>query len=95
MQSNRKVDFFEMNVPFLVTGFQGEEKRFMLDHTFDGEEFTIAVDFEIADIIMDPEFDLISKNNTVGIDIEAVAELEIKPSIQKTINKTTLITAKK
>ncbi|QHI37259.1 Aminopeptidase N [Kordia antarctica] len=94
-QSNRKVDYFEMNVPFLVIGQQGEEKIITLDNTFNGQEFTIVVDFEIAEIIMDSKFDLISKNNTIGIDIEAVAELEIKPSIQNSLNKTTSVTAGK
>ncbi|EDP97154.1 M1 family metallopeptidase [Kordia algicida OT-1] len=94
-QSNRKVDFFEMNVSFLVMGAQGEEKYITIDHTTNGQEFAIAVDFEISDIIFDPKFDMISKNNTIGIDIEAVAELEIKPSIENTVNKTTFIDAKK
>jgi aminopeptidase N len=94
-QSNRKVDYFEMNVPFLVIGVEGEEKLITLDNTFNGQEFTVAVDFEISDIIFDPKFDLISKNNTIGIDIEAVAELEIKPSIENTANKTTLLSTKK
>ncbi|MBC8754289.1 M1 family metallopeptidase [Kordia sp. YSTF-M3] len=94
-QSNRKVDYFEMNVPFLVIGIQGEEKLITLDNTFNGQEFTVAVDFEISDIILDPKYDLISKNNTIGIDIEAVAELEIKPSIENTANKTTLVSTKK
>lgn len=94
-QSNRKVDYFEMNVPFLVIGTQGEEKLITLDNTYNGQEFSLAVDFEISEIIFDPKYDLISKNNTIGIDIEAVAELEIKPSIKNTANKTTLVSTKK
>ena len=94
-QSNKKVDFFEMNVSFLVVGMRGEEQYITVDHTFDGQEFAIAVDFEISDIIIDPKFDLISRNNSVRIDIEAVAELEIQSSINNTANKTTLVTAKK
>jgi aminopeptidase N len=94
-QSNKKVDYFEMNVPFLVIGTQGEEKLITLDNTFNGQEFTLAVNFEISDIIFDPKFDLISKNNTIGIDIEAVVELEIKPSIDNIANKTILVSIKK
>ncbi|WP_420571467.1 M1 family metallopeptidase [Kordia sp.] len=94
-QSNRKVDFFEMNVSFLVIGTQGEEEYITIDNTVNGQEFQIAVDFEIADMIFDPKFDLISRNNNIGIDIEAVAELEITPSIENTVNKTTLVTTKK
>jgi len=94
-QSNRKVDYFEMNVPFLVIGTQGEEKFITLDHNFNGQQFTLAVDFEISNIVFDPKFDLISKNNTIGIDLDAVAELEIKPSIENIANKTTLVSTKK
>ena len=94
-QSNRKVDYFEMNVPFLVIGTQGEEKLITLDHKVNGQEFSLAVDFEISNIIFDPKFDLISKNNTIGIDLDAVAELEIKPSIEDIANKTTLVSTEK
>jgi len=94
-QSNKKVDYFEMNVPFLVVGTQGEEKLITLENTYNGQEFTLAVDFEISNIIFDPKFDLISKNNTIGVDIEAVAEFEIKPAIENTVNKTTSVSVEK
>lgn len=94
-QSNKKVDFFEMNVPFLVMGTQGEEKMIVIDNTFNGQEFSVAVDFEIADIVIDPKFDLISKNNTITIDIDAVAELEMKKSLSDNAQKTTLVSPKK
>ncbi|WP_298507379.1 M1 family metallopeptidase [uncultured Kordia sp.] len=94
-QSSKKVDFFESKVPFLVLGMNGEEEYITIDHTFDGQSFAVNFDFEISDIIIDPKFDLISRNNSVRIDIEAVAELEIQSSINNTANKTTLVTAKK
>ncbi|MEM6685570.1 MAG: M1 family metallopeptidase [Bacteroidota bacterium] len=94
-QSSKKVDFFEMKVPFLVLGTQGEEEYITVDHTINGQEFAITVDFEIADIVMDPKFDIISRNNSIRLDIEAIAELEIQPSIDNTVNKTTSVTAKK
>jgi aminopeptidase N len=91
-QTNKKVDFFEMNVPFLVVGTHREEQYITINHTFDGQEFAIAVDFEISEIIIDPKFDMISRNNTVRLDIEAIAELEVEPSLNNTVNKTTLVT---
>ncbi|MEM6720945.1 MAG: M1 family metallopeptidase [Bacteroidota bacterium] len=94
-QSSKKVDFFEMNVPFLVVGANGEEKYITIDNTFNGQEFEIDVDFEIADIILDPKFDMISRNNTIRIDLDAIAELEIQPSINNTTNKTTLVETEK
>jgi len=94
-QSSKKVDFFEMKVPFLIVGMNGEEKYVTVDNTFDGESFSLAFDFEIADIIIDPKFDMISKNNSIRIDIEAIAELEIQSSINNTGNKTTLVTPEK
>ncbi|WP_046755901.1 M1 family metallopeptidase [Kordia jejudonensis] len=94
-QSNRKVAYFEMNVPFLVVGIEGEKKLITLDNTFNGQEFTLSVGFEIADIVFDPQYDLISRNNTIGIDIEAVADLEIKPTLTDTTRKTTAISTEK
>ena len=94
-QSNKKVYYFEMNIPFLVVGRQGEEKLITLENTYNGQEFTLAVDFEISNIIFDPKVDLISKNNTIGVDIEAVAEFEIKPAIENTVNKTTSVSVEK
>lgn len=94
-QSNRKVDYFEMNVPFLLVGTQGEEKLITLDNTQNGQEFLLKIDFEIAEIVFDPQFDLISRNNTIGIDIEAVADLEIKPSLEDTTQKTTAVSFEK
>lgn len=94
-QSSRKVDFFEMDVPFLVIGTNGEEMYISIDHTTNKQEFSLGIDFEIADVIFDPKFDLISKNNSIGIDIEAVAEIEINSSLKNTANKTTLFTSEK
>jgi len=94
-QSSKKVDFFEMNVPFLVLGAQGEEAYITVDHEFNGQEISIAFDFEIADIVIDPKFDIISRNNSIRLDIEAVAELEIQPAIDNTVNKTSSVTIKK
>jgi aminopeptidase N len=94
-QSSKKVDFFEMDVPFLVLGVNGEEEYITIDHSMDGEEFAIAVDFEITDVIIDPKFDLISRNNTVRIDMDAIAELEIQPSMKNVVNKTTSVTPEK
>lgn len=86
-QSSKKVDFFEMNVPFLVMGTNGEEKYIALDNVLNGEEFSIAVDFEISDIIFDPKFDIISKNNTISVDVEAVAELEMQSPLKNTATR--------
>lgn len=94
-QSNRKVNFFEMKVPFLIIGTEGEEKYISLDNTYNGQEFSMIVDFDISDIVFDPKFDLISKNNSIGIDLKAVVEAEIKPSLENTANKTTLVTMEK
>jgi hypothetical protein len=86
-QSSKKVDFFEMNVPFLVMGTNGEEKYIALDNVLNGEEFSIAVDFEISDIMFDPKFDIISKNNTISVDVEAVAELEMQSPLKNTATR--------
>lgn len=75
-QSDASVSYFEMPVPIRVLGTQGEVMDLILNNTTNNQLFTNAINFTVNDIIFDPEFDIISKNNTVQLGInESVTEL--------------------
>jgi aminopeptidase N len=64
-QSHPSVSFFEAPVPIRLIGTMGEEQDLVLDHTSNVQQFTESISFEVEDVIFNPEFDLISKNNQV------------------------------
>ncbi|MCB0464025.1 MAG: T9SS type A sorting domain-containing protein, partial [Flavobacteriaceae bacterium] len=69
-QSDASVSFFEAPVPLRLVGTQGETLDVVLDNTLNNEEFLLSVNFTIANVLFDPESDLISKNNTVQLGID-------------------------
>ena len=83
-QSHNSVSFFEAPVPIRIHGTGGEILDLVLNNTFDGEEFLKTVNFQVTDVEIDPEKDLISKNNNtavLGINEEAqVSEFKIYPN---------------
>ncbi len=64
-QSDNSVSFFEAPVPIRIYGTGGEEVDMILENTVNGEEFIVEAAFEIGIIVVDPEYDLISRNNSV------------------------------
>lgn len=64
-QSHSSVSFFEAMVPVRLVGTSGETMDLMLNHTVDEENFTKSINFTVTDVLINPEFDLISKNNVV------------------------------
>ena len=78
--SHISVDFFEMKIPVLFKG-EGKESLQMLNHTFSGEQFTVNLDFQVEEVILDPETWLISKNTSItGIEKAAVSDFLIFPN---------------
>jgi aminopeptidase N len=69
-QSNSSVSFFEVSVPIRLVGTGGETLDFQLNNTFNGETFLETVNFEVAELRFDPEFDIISRNNAVVLGVE-------------------------
>ncbi|WP_344727276.1 M1 family aminopeptidase [Corallibacter vietnamensis] len=69
-QSDASVSFFEAPVPIRILGASGEELNIVLENTVNNQGFTRAVNFTVADVIFDPEYDLISRNNTVTLSID-------------------------
>ncbi|APG65639.1 peptidase M1 [Tenacibaculum todarodis] len=75
-QSHNSVSFFEANVPVRLFGSNGEILDLVLDNTTNGETFLENVSFIVSTIEIDPDFHLISKNNTVilGLDNQLYVE---------------------
>ncbi|MDO8365238.1 MAG: M1 family aminopeptidase [Saprospiraceae bacterium] len=67
--SDPSVSFFEM--PVAVKMSDGvQDTVLVLDHTFSGQVFTVALDFSPDSLVFDPELWLISRDNTVVSIIE-------------------------
>jgi aminopeptidase N len=58
------VDFFEMPVPILLIG-EDNDTIVRLEHTQNGELFSMNIPFEVTGAYVDPDLWLISANNTV------------------------------
>jgi aminopeptidase N len=72
-QSHASVSFFEAPVRMRIHGIGGEMQDEILDHTVNGEIFDRSVLFDVASVEFDPEADLISKNNTVSLNINDIS----------------------
>lgn len=62
-QSHPSVSFFEMPVPVRFYGTNGEIYDVVLDNTTDNQRFTVAVDFTIDYVEVNPDYDIISAGN--------------------------------
>ncbi len=68
-QSHASVSFFESKITFRILGTQGESQDITVDHTFNNQMFNTTINFDIDDIIFDPEFDIISRNNSITLSV--------------------------
>ena len=68
-QSHSSVSFFEMKVPIRVLGSGGETADFVLDQFVNGQSFLENINFDAAEVIIDPNHDVVSKNNEVLSDL--------------------------
>ena len=69
-QSHPSVSYFEAPVPLRILGTQGEILDIVLDNTTNQQLFTNTIGFTASEILFDPEYDLISRNSTVQLNIE-------------------------
>jgi aminopeptidase N len=70
--SHSSVSFFEMPVPIRIKG-SNIDSIFVLDNTFSGQQYTLAVNCWVDSVEFDPEVHLISKSNissNVGLDVQ-------------------------
>lgn len=72
VQSHASVDFFEVPIPVRLIGINGETQDVILDNTTNNQNFLKTTTFTVADVLFDPEKDIISKNNSVTLSTEAV-----------------------
>jgi len=71
-QSNNSVSFFEMPIPIKVSSEDGESQFIRLELSENKQHFNGMIPFDIKTVEIDPENQLISKNNTIkeGVDQE-------------------------
>ncbi|MEO6668637.1 MAG: M1 family aminopeptidase [Ferruginibacter sp.] len=61
--SDPSVNFFELTVPLLFKNATGQ-KMILVDNKFNGEEFIERLGFIPDTVLIDPEYNLVTKNNT-------------------------------
>jgi len=73
-QSHSSVSFFEMPLPVTVIGSGGRSEMLRLEVSEDKQTFVLQLDFDVISIQVDPETQLISKNNNavLGMDEETL-----------------------
>jgi hypothetical protein len=76
-QSHPSVSFFEMPLPVTVTGPSGESEKLRLEVSEDEQLFSIQLNFKVVSVQIDPETQLISKNNraVLGLDSERLQNI--------------------
>ncbi|MEO0581636.1 MAG: M1 family metallopeptidase [Bacteroidota bacterium] len=72
-QSHPSVDFFEMDVPLQIVGWNGESQIERVYHANSGQTFAIPVDFAVQEVIFDPDKWILSRDNTVT-SLESIVE---------------------
>ncbi|GLB48484.1 M1 family aminopeptidase [Neptunitalea lumnitzerae] len=75
------VDFFEMNIPIRLIGDSGQVLDVTLDNTTNGQSFNVPVSFPVVSVEFDPEYDLISKFNTVTLSSDKINISEVDINI--------------
>jgi aminopeptidase N len=66
-QSDPSVSYFEMPIPVRVLGAGGQQQDFILNNTFDGQDFFQNVPFQVTSVIFDPNKEIFSENNSVTL----------------------------
>ncbi|MBQ0152601.1 MAG: T9SS type A sorting domain-containing protein, partial [Chryseobacterium sp.] len=76
-QSHSSVSFFEMPLPIKVTGTGGQIAYLTLNNTSNNQYFTEAVNFPVANVQFNYEFQMLEKNSTVTQDA-SLGTVEVK-----------------
>lgn len=69
-QSHSSVSFFESKVPIRLNGTNGEVLDIILNNITNEQAFVENVNFTVSSVEFDPELHLISKNNTITLNLE-------------------------
>ena len=87
-QSDPSVSFFETPLPIKVIDAQGNEQLFRLELTQNNQLFSLPYGNTVASIQVDPDFQIISKNNSAVLGINSVllaTDISIQPNPVKDI----------
>ncbi|MEI7847518.1 MAG: M1 family aminopeptidase [Chloroflexota bacterium] len=76
-QSHPSVTFFRMSIPVQFKNATRDTIIRVLN-TFSGQSFTAAIPFAVDSVIFDPDYQLISVNNTIGAVAEPSGKYNIK-----------------
>lgn len=68
--SHVSVPFFEMPVPITLLGVDGRTLDLRLEHTFSGQEFTAYPNFNLSQVIFDPNLWLVAQVGGVTVSTE-------------------------
>jgi hypothetical protein len=71
-QSHSSVSFFEMPLPVRVTGKNGESDIIRLEVSENGQIFNTSISYDIESIEVDPEHQIISKDNKAVLGVDTV-----------------------
>ncbi len=74
--SHPSVDFYEMPVPIRFFGQNGDT-TLVFDHVASGQQFSVALPFEVETAVFDPELWILSNNNTVTEVVVSTEEADL------------------
>jgi aminopeptidase N len=86
-QSNASVTYFEMPLELELQGAGGQTQLVRVEHTTEGQIFTLATDFEVTNVAFDPNYQIISKNNQTVLATDLILDetsIQIYPNPSKT-----------
>lgn len=76
--SHPSVDFFEMAVPVRVySKNRTDSTDFRLNNTVNNQEFLVKVDFSVAELVIDPEYWLVSRTSQVVSNAEVGKDITV------------------
>ncbi|RUA10734.1 MAG: peptidase M1 [Flavobacteriia bacterium] len=87
-QSHSSVSFFEMPLPVLVKGVNGESDTVRLEVSENGQVFNTNIPYDISSIEIDPEHQIISRNNKAVLGVDSVTlknEITLYPNPAKNV----------
>lgn len=74
--SHASVDFYEMPVPIRFSGPNGDT-TLVFDHEASGQQFSVALPFEVETAEFDPDLWILSANNTVAQVVVSTKETDL------------------
>lgn len=70
LQSHNSVSFFEANVPVRIHGTNNETLNLIVNNVINNEVFEENITFTVSSVEIDPDFHLITKNNSVTLNLD-------------------------